>query len=50
MVGIDHGDINTASELTTAISSHQIGDQIEIVYYRGSLQQVADATVEESPS
>ena len=50
IVKIDDGDINTAAELTTAISSHQIGDQIEIVYYRGSVQQVANATLEESPS
>jgi len=50
IVKIDDGDINTAAELTTAISSHHIGDQIEIVYYRGSVQQVANATLEESPS
>jgi serine protease Do len=47
---IDDEDINTAAELTTAISSHQIGDQIEIVYYHGSVQRVASATLEESPS
>jgi S1-C subfamily serine protease len=50
IVKMDDGDINTAAELTTAISSHQIGDQIEIVYYRGSVQQIAGATLEESPS
>jgi S1-C subfamily serine protease len=50
IVKIDAGDINTAAELTTAISSHQIGDQVEIVYYRGNVQQVANATLEESPS
>jgi serine protease Do len=50
IVKIDDDDINTATELTTAISSQQIGDQIEIVYYRGNVQQVADATLEESPS
>ena len=50
IVKIDDGDINTAAELTTAISSHHIGDQIEIVYYHGSVQQVANATLEESPS
>jgi serine protease Do len=47
---IDDEDINTSAELTTAISSHQIGDQIEIVYYHGSVQRVASATLEESPS
>jgi S1-C subfamily serine protease len=50
IVKMDDGDINTAAELTTAISSHQIGDQAEIVYYRGNVQQVASATLEESPS
>lgn len=50
IVKIDDDDINTATELTTAISSRQIGDQIEIVYYRGNVQQWADATLEESPS
>ena len=34
----------------SAISSHQIGDQIEIVYYHGNVQNVANATLEESPS
>jgi serine protease Do len=43
-------DINTAAELTSAISSYQIGDQVEIVYYRGNVQKVANATLEESPS
>ena len=43
-------DINTAAELSPAIGSHQIGDQIEIVYYRGNAQQVVSATLEESPS
>jgi S1-C subfamily serine protease len=50
IVKMDDGDINTAAELTTAISSHQIGDQVEIVYYRGNVQQVASATLEEFPS
>jgi serine protease Do len=43
-------DISTAAELISAIRSHQIGDQVEIVYYRGNVQQVATATLEESPS
>jgi serine protease Do len=50
IVKIDNGDISTAAELTTAISSHQIGDQVEIVYYRGNAQQVVTTTLEESPS
>ncbi len=50
IVKMDNGDISTAAELTAAISSHQIGDQIEIVYYRGNVQQVANAKLEQSPS
>jgi serine protease Do len=50
IVKIDNEDISAAAELTTAIASHQIGDQVEIVYYRGNVQQVVTATLEESPS
>jgi serine protease Do len=47
---MDDEDISTTAELISAISSHQIGDQVKIVYYRGSAQRVANATLEESPS
>lgn len=47
---IDDEDVNAVAELSSTINSHQIGDQIEIVYYRGSVQDVANATLEESPS
>jgi len=47
---MDAEDISTAAELSSAINSHQIGDQIEIVYYRGNVQNIANATLEESPS
>jgi S1-C subfamily serine protease len=50
IVKIDDGDINTSAELTTTISSHGIGDQVEIVCYRGNVQQIASAILEESPS
>jgi len=50
IVKIDGEDISTAAELSSAIGSRQIGDQVEIVYYRGSVQNVANATLEESPS
>jgi S1-C subfamily serine protease len=43
-------DISTAEDLISAIGSHEIGDQVEIIYYRGSVQKVANATLEESPS
>jgi serine protease Do len=47
---IGNEDISTAAELISAIRSHQIGDQVEIVYYRGNVQQVTTATLVESPS
>ena len=47
---INDEDVSTAAELTSAISSYQIGDQVEIVYYRGNVQKVANATLEASPS
>jgi len=47
---VNQEDISTAADLTSSIGSHQIGDQIEIVYYRGNVQNVANATLEESPS
>jgi serine protease Do len=50
IVSMDGEDIGTAADLTTAITSHQIGDQVEIGYYRGNVQQLANATLAESPS
>jgi serine protease Do len=47
---IDDEDISTAEDLVSAIGSHQIGDQVEIVYYRGNVQEIAAATLVESPS
>ncbi|MCK5123658.1 MAG: PDZ domain-containing protein, partial [Dehalococcoidia bacterium] len=42
-------NISTTEELISAIRSHQIGDQVEIVYYSGDVQKVANVTLEESP-
>jgi serine protease Do len=48
---VDSKDISTAEDLGSAIGSHQIGDQVKIVYCRGSEQGlVAYATLEQSPS
>jgi S1-C subfamily serine protease len=47
---MDGEDISTTADLTSAIGSHQIGDQVEIVYYRGSVQKAATATLEGYPS
>lgn len=50
IVRLDNENISTASELISIIRSHQIGDQVEITHYRGSMQQVTTATLEELPS
>ncbi len=42
-------NISTTEELISTIRSHQIGDQVEIVYYSGDEQKVTDATLEDSP-
>jgi serine protease Do len=47
---IDDEDIGTSEELVSAVGSHLIGDHVEIVYYRGNVQKVAIAALEESPS
>ncbi len=47
---IGGGNITTTEDLVSAMSSHQIGDQVEIVYYRANVQKIANATLEESPS
>jgi len=47
---MDAEDISTTAELSLYIGSHQIGDQVEIVYYRGDAQHIVTATLEESPS
>ena len=47
---IDDKDISTAEDLISAIGSHQIGDQVSIVYYRGSQQKTTSATLAEASS
>lgn len=47
---LDNENISTTQDLLSAIGSHQIGDQVEITYYRGSVQKIATATLAESPS
>ena len=50
ITNMDAEDISTAAQLSLDIGSHQIGDQVEIVYYHGNVQKVVIATLEESPS
>jgi serine protease Do len=49
ITNIDAENINTTEELISAIRSHQIGDQVEIVYYSGDVQKVINVTLEQSP-
>lgn len=43
-------NISTIQDLVSAIASHQVGETVEIVYYRGNVEKVATATLEQSPS
>jgi serine protease Do len=47
---MNNENITTTEELISAIGAHQIGENVEIVYYRGNVQKVTNATLEESPS
>ena len=47
---MDGEDISTTEDLISAIERYQIGDQVEIIYYRGSTQGLSNATLEASPS
>ena len=42
-------DVVTVEELRQAIFSHKVGDDVEVVFYRGSSQQTARAVLGESP-
>ena len=50
IVRMDGQEIGTAAELLSAIAAHSIGDQLEIIYYRGSTLNVASATLAGSPA
>jgi serine protease Do len=50
IIRLDNENISTASELISTVRSHQIGDQLDIVYYRGNVQQVATVALEEALS
>lgn len=47
---IDGQEVTTIEEVRVAIQSHQVGDEIEIVYYRGDQQETTQATLIEMPS
>jgi len=47
---MDNESISTSDDLVSTIESRQIGDQVEIVYYRGNGQELTSVTLEGSPS
>ncbi len=50
VTGIGEQEVNTAEEIRLAIQAHQVGDEVEIVYFRGSEQKTTNATLRETPS
>jgi serine protease Do len=47
---MDGEDISTTEELSLDITSHQIGDEVEIGYYRGNQQQTIITALEQAPA
>jgi serine protease Do len=49
IVSLDDEEISTAQELIKGIHTHQIGQTVEIVFWRGDTENTTDATLTESP-
>jgi serine protease Do len=49
ITAIDGQEVSDSRALLQAITSHQIGQTIEITYFRGTTQNTAQATLAESP-
>ena len=49
IVSLDGEEITTAQELINNIHSHEIGQEVEIVYWRGDTENTTYATLTESP-
>jgi len=50
VTGIDGQEVNTSEEMRVALQAHRVGDQLEIVYFRGSEQKTTHATLVEATS
>jgi serine protease Do len=50
MTKMDDESIGSADDLVSAIASHQVGDQVQVTYYRGSVQNTAIVVLGQSPS
>lgn len=49
IIGFDGTEMTTAEELIQALHSKEIGQEVEIVFWRGDSQHVTHATLTESP-
>jgi serine protease Do len=47
---VDNENISAADDLVSVIGSHEAGDQLQIVYYRGNVQNLTVVTLGQSPS
>jgi len=47
---MDDQDIATSDDLVSAIGSHQVGEQVQVTYYRGGAENVAIVVLGESQS
>lgn len=47
---MDDQNISTSDDLVSVISSHQIGDQVQVTYYRGSAENAAIVVLGQSQS
>ena len=50
MTKMDDESISSADDLVSAIASHQVGDHVQVTYYRGSVQNTAIVVLGQSPS
>jgi len=49
IVSLDDEEISTAQELIRGIHTRQIGQRVEIIFWRGDTENTTDATLTESP-
>ena len=50
VVKFDNTEINSKEELSKAISSHKVGDEVKITVYRDGKEQVLTAVLQENAS
>ncbi|MCX5998953.1 MAG: trypsin-like peptidase domain-containing protein [Chloroflexi bacterium] len=50
ITSIDDEEVSTSEELSLAISSHKVGDQVTVGYCRGSQQKTVEVTLQQASS